>query len=377
MHKKNSAADRGAIFVQILQLGSRNGASVAIKDCIDIAGYPTHAGSRTLADAPVAVTHATVVQSLLNAGCRIVGKTNMHELAYGITGVNHWTGTPINPCYPDRVPGGSSSGSAAAVAGNWVDFAIGTDTGGSIRVPAACCGIYGLKPTFGRISRTGALPAHSTLDCIGPFGRDLATIERAMGLMDSSFVAIPAATSVRLGVLKSSADATVQEAVRDTLSTLPATNLTLPLDDAFNAALTIIGAEAWAAFGHLTASNDMGEDVRVRLLAASRITPAALVDAEHCRERFCEEVDRALRDVDALVLPTLPTPPLFVQDANDATSALRMTALTRPFNLSGHPALSIPLETAAGLPVGLQLVGHRGMDENLCAVARYLIDNPK
>jgi amidase len=124
------------------------------------------------ADAPKAARHAVVVQALLDAGCVIVGKTTMHELAYGVTGVNGWSGTPLNPRFPDRVPGGSSSGSAVAVAANLVDFALGTDTGGSIRIPAASCGIVGLKTTFGRVSREGVHPRTSSLDCVGPFARD-------------------------------------------------------------------------------------------------------------------------------------------------------------------------------------------------------------
>ncbi len=134
------------IFVQRLALGG-GGPRVGIKDSIDIAGCATRMGSACLADAPPAPRHAAVVQALLEAGCRIVGKTNMHELAYGVTGINRWSGTPVNPRAPDRVPGGSSSGSAVAVAAGVADFTLGNDTGGSIRIPAACCGVYGLKPT--------------------------------------------------------------------------------------------------------------------------------------------------------------------------------------------------------------------------------------
>src|ERR1019366_8897632 len=146
-------ADDYAAFVLRLELGGE-GPRVAVKDSIDIAGYPTRAGSAAFAAAAPALHHAAVVQALLDRGCRIVGKTNMHELAYGVTGINRWSGTPRNPRYPDRIPGGSSSGSAVAVAagavaaaapsdpphvGPPVDFALGTDTGGSIRIPAACC----------------------------------------------------------------------------------------------------------------------------------------------------------------------------------------------------------------------------------------------
>ncbi len=158
------------IFVQRLDLGGA-GPRVAVKDTIDIAGYPTRAGSRALADVPPATAHAEVVERVLAAGCRIVGKTNLHELAFGVTGLNDWTGTALNPSFPDRVPGGSSSGSAAAVAAEEADFALGTDTGGSIRIPAACCGVFGLKPTFGRVSRAGSPPRGRRSTASGPSRR--------------------------------------------------------------------------------------------------------------------------------------------------------------------------------------------------------------
>src|ERR1700747_2012230 len=164
-----------AVFVERLALGGY-GLRVGVKDSIDVAGFPTRMASACFADAPPAPQHAAVVRSLLNAGCRIVGKTNLHELAYGLTGINRWTGTPLNPRSPARVPGGSSSGSAVAVAAGLVDFALGNDTGGSIRLPAACCGVVGLKPSFGRVSRTGVHPEHSTLDCVGPLAGEVCEV---------------------------------------------------------------------------------------------------------------------------------------------------------------------------------------------------------
>lgn len=138
--------------------------SFAVKDTLDIAGFPTRAGCPALAANPAAEQHAEVVATLLGQGCVLTGKTTLHELAFGVTGINPWGGTPINPRFPDLIPGGSSSGSAAVVAAGGVDFALGTDTGGSVRMPAACCGILGLKPTYGRLSRAGVMPAHSSLD---------------------------------------------------------------------------------------------------------------------------------------------------------------------------------------------------------------------
>jgi amidase len=363
-----------SVFVVRMQLGA-DGLRVGVKDSIDIAGYPTRAGSGALADAAPAARHAAVVQALLEGGCRIVGKTNMHELAYGVTGINLWTGTPINPCYPDRVPGGSSSGSAVAVAAKLVDFAIGTDTGGSIRVPAVCCGVYGLKPTYGRVSREGVHPVTSTLDCVGPFARDLTVIEQAMALIDPSFRSAPLPGTLRLGVVRVAAEPAISATLSAVLADADATLLPIQLpslEEAFSAGLTIIGAETWAAFGHLIDSPMLGADVRARLLAARDISRDALAAAEACRVRFRAEVDAALEGVDALALPTLPDVPLTLAAATDARAALRLTALVRPFNVSGHPALTLPFETDAGLPAGLQLVGRHNTDAALCALARRM-----
>jgi amidase len=362
------------IFVQTMDMGG-GGLTVGVKDSIDVAGFPTRGASRALADALPALEHADVVDSLLRAGCRIVGKTNMHELAYGVTGINEWTGTPVNPRYPRRIPGGSSSGSAAAVAGGVVDIGIGTDTGGSIRVPAACCGVYGLKPTFGRISRRGVLPMHSSLDCVGPMARTPTVLERAMSYLDPTFTVQSAPTNARLGVLQVDAELAVQVALQDALvaSGLSLRPVALPdFRRAFDAALAIIGAETWAAFGELTQREGLGTDVRHRLLAASRITRSDLVAAETLREQFRSQVDAALQEVDALAVPTLPQLPPTLEDAADSRAMLNITSLVRPFNLSGHPAITIPLVAGNGLSVGLQLVGRMGEDAFVCALGRHI-----
>jgi amidase len=397
-------ADDNAAFVLRMELGG-DGPRVGVKDSIDIAGYPTRAGSAAMAAAPPALRHAAVVQALLDHGCRIVGKTNMHELAYGVTGINRWSGTPRNPRYPDRIPGGSSSGSAVAVAagagagagavragaagavagaapgdpprvGPSVDFTLGTDTGGSIRIPAACCGVYGLKTSYGRISREGVHPAVSSLDCVGPFARNLAMIERAMALMDASFVPGAPAANIRLGIVNVTADLAVVATVRAALARadIASVPIDLPsLEEAYAAGLTIIGAENWSAYGHLVDGPGIGEDVRARLLGNRSISGEALSAAERCRTIFRAEVDAALERVDALVLPTLPIVPPRLGETADARAVLRLTAFVRPFNLSGHPALSIPLATEANLPAGLQLVGRRGADAALCAAAHRLV----
>ena len=365
------------VFVERLDLGG-SGARVAVKDSIDVAGFATRMGSACLADAAPARRHAAVVQALLTAGCHIVGKTNMHELAYGVTGINGWSGTPVNPRAPGRIPGGSSSGSAVAVAAELVEFSIGNDTGGSIRIPSACCGVCGLKPTFGRVSRAGVLPSTSTLDCVGPLAREVPTIERAMSIIDATFS--PQAAPPRgptVGWLDVEASSAVIDAVRSALAAtgVKVQRVSLPsFGAAFSAGLEIIGAETWRAFGHLIECRTLGADVRARLLASREITAARVFAAEAVRQTFRREVDAALERLDALALPTLPDAPLSLAAAVDPRAALESTALVRPFNLSGHPAITLPL-TAAGLPAGLQLVGRTGEDEALCALARTVAPN--
>lgn len=360
-----------AIFVERMALGG-DGLRVAVKDSIDIAGFPTRMGSACLDDAPPAPRHAAVVRSLLDAGCRIVGKTNLHELAYGLTGINRWTGTPLNPRAPGRVPGGSSSGSAVAVAAELADFALGNDTGGSIRLPAACCGVAGLKPSYGRVSRSGVHPERSTLDCVGPLARTVSMIERAMAMIDPTFRAQAAPQHPAVGWLEVEASPATAAAARAALERagLELRPIALPsFAAAFAAALAIIGAETWAAFGHLAGCERLGADVRARLIGARAISAAEVAAAETVRRAFRAEIDAALGGLDALALPTLPDLPLALAAAEDAHAALRSSACVRPFNLSGHPAITLPI-TVQGLPAGLQLVGRPRHDEALCALAR-------
>ena len=361
------------VFVERIELGG-SGLRAGVKDSIDVAGFATRLASACLADAPPAREHAAVVSALLAAGCRIVGKTNLHELAYGVTGINRWTGTPVNPRAPGRIPGGSSSGSAVAVAAGLVDFSLGTDTGGSIRIPSACCGVYGLKPSYGRVSRRGVHPPRSTLDCVGPLAREVAMIERAMTIIDPTFEVQPPPRAATLGWLAVEANPAVSAAAHTALAStdLPLRPLSLPsFAAAFAAGLAIIAAENWAAFGHLIGCEQLGADVRTRLRAASAVSAADVAAGETVRRRLQSEIDEALTHVDALALPTLPDLPLTLAAASDAQAALRSSACVRPFNLSGHPAVTLPI-AVDGVPAGLQLVGRAGKDEALCAHARLL-----
>ena len=168
--------------------GNDAGPRLAVKDCIDVAGLPTTAGCPVVAEmAEPAVADAAVVASAREGGARIVGKTGLTELCWSASGINHWAGTPVNPRDPRRLPGGSSSGSAVAVATGEADVAFGTDTGGSVRMPAACCGVAGLKTTYGRVSVKGVYPLAPSLDTVGPLGADVAAVELGMRLLEPAF----------------------------------------------------------------------------------------------------------------------------------------------------------------------------------------------
>lgn len=355
-----------------------NGPAVAVKDCIDIAGSRTCCGSRAFADVPPARRHAHVVQALVDGDYRIVAKTSMHELAYGMTGLNDWTGNVENPLYPGLIPGGSSSGSAAAVAAGLVDISLGTDTGGSVRMPAACCGVIGFKPSFGRLSRDGLTPANSDLDCVGLFARSMPLIEGAMAQMDPDFVVADAVARPAIGTVHVVVDGEIDAAVIAALA--PLGNVVQPcalpfLEDAFQAGVVMMAAEASSAYGHLVDSGLLGADVEQRLRAAPTVATAERVAwAQEVKASFIAQVDDLLERFDVLALPTLPEFPPRVDALGDAAAILRLSSFVRPFNLSGHPAISLPLVTPSGRPAALQLVARRGDDARLCAIARLFAE---
>ncbi|WP_016743933.1 amidase [Rhizorhabdus wittichii] len=357
-------------FVERLSIGDVRGPRVAVKDCIDVAGTRTGCGSRALAETEPASGHARVVRQVLDAGGHLVGKTVMHELAFGVTGINHWAGTPANPAMPGHIPGGSSSGSAAAVAAGEADVALGTDTGGSIRMPAACCGIIGLKPSFGLVGRQGVHPAASSLDCVGPMARTMDDIIWTMEALVDGFH-VPPSPHLRFGALDVDCDSRLASMVAAAVpAAIPMTSQRMA--EAYDAGLSIISRETFAAFGHLLATGRVGADVAARLADAARVDDWQLARAEAVRAAFRTEIDRLLQRVDILVLPTLPAFPPRLELAARAKALVTMTSLVRPFNLSGHPALTLPVVAGPGLVAGLQLVGRHGEDGLLCAAGRRI-----
>ncbi len=354
------------------------GLRVAVKDLIDVAGLPTTAGSRAVAEqASPAAADAPCLAGLRAAigrgEARLVGKTNLHELAYGISGINAAFGTPVNPLDPRRVPGGSSSGSAVAVASGEADVSYGSDTGGSIRIPAACCGIAGLKTTWGRVPLSGVWPLAPSMDTVGPMARDVAGLIAGMQLLEPGF-SVTAQAPPLVGRVVIGADPTIDEAVDTALAAAgwEVVQVRLDgLDQATTAAMTVLDAEAWASDGvHAERAPDkIGRDVLARLRKASAITPAAVSAAREHAERWRAALSSLWDRVDLLALPTLLgfPPPL---DRSQEMVLIR--GLTSPVNLAGVPALALPVPTGGALPASIQMIGPPGGEERLLAAGAVL-----
>jgi amidase len=349
------------------------GLRVAVKDLIDVAGLPTTAGSRAIAErATPAAADAPCLAGLRAAIARgqacLAGKTNLHELAYGISGINAYFGTPVNPLDPLRVPGGSSSGSAVAVASGEADVAYGSDTGGSIRIPAACCGVAGLKTTWGRIPLTGVWPLAPSMDTIGPMARDVAGLIAGMKLLEPGFSAGEPAPRV-VGRVVIGADPIIDHAVDAALAATgwDVVQVSLEgLDRATVAAMTVLDAEAWASDGGYAdaAPDKIGRDVLARLREASTITPAAVGAARQDAVRWRATLASLWERVDLLALPTLLG---FPPTLDKSREMVRIRGLTSPVNLAGVPALALPVPTGGPLPASVQLIGPAGGEESLLA----------
>lgn len=366
-----------ANLISKCDIGS-DGYRVVIKDNINIAGMPSTLGSRVFECSVNESSNAEVVDRLLNQGCRIVGKAVMHELAFGMTGVNHFQGTPINSLYPEYMVGGSSSGSAAAVAEGEADFALGTDTGGSIRLPAACCGIYGLKPTFGRISNVGVSPKQSSLDCVGSLAPTVDLIEESMRIIDPTFKKIECSSNRKIGFLKVDADEVIINRCKEALSNcgFEIEVLNIPNDlfeAAFKAGVILMGCEMVDEFKHLIGDDRLGNDVKERLNKAQNISEVEVKDALLIKRDFIDFIDQLLQKFSVLAMPTLPKLPLSREDVLAGKNDLSLSSLVRPFNLSGHPALAMPL--SGDEPMSLQLVAAKQQDELVCSVAKEIVAN--
>jgi amidase len=351
------------------------GPRIAVKDLIDIAGVPTTAGCKALAQiAEPAVADAACMAGARAADAAIVGKANLHELAFGASGVNPWFGTPVNPLDPGLLPGGSSSGSAVAVAEGSADFGYGTDTGGSVRVPSAFCGLAGLKTTFGRISTDGVWPLSPSLDSVGPIAADVAGLTTAMALLEPGFAvsAGPAGRVGRLRPLPGEGDPRVDAAIDAALEASGLEVVELgPVDwaGALRQTYLLTASEAAVADAAVMASPDgIGADVLALVEQGAGVTAGQLAAARAYQRSWQVTLASLFRHVEVIALPTAPfyPPPLAEAEQHD------FCQFTAPVNLAGLPALALPVPGKHPLPASLQLIGPGGGEELLLATGAVI-----
>lgn len=369
--------------------GPLHGMPISLKDLIDVAGQPTTAGSNVRAG-HVARQDAPVVRRLREAGAVLIGKTNLHEFAFGTTSEESAFGPVHNPLDESRSPGGSSGGSAAAVAAGMGDASIGTDTGGSIRIPAAACGIVGLKPSLDDVPTEGVVPLSTTLDHVGPLARtvaDAAAVWAVVAGRSLSHLHAPKATEIRLGALGGYFTALLEREVRSAfdgaLNRLRAAGVmispcpvagTEAIVDTY-VAISMPEAAHWHGGDIDSRAADYQPPVLERLHRGRTIPAVDYLRALEMRQVLRDAVNNALETCDALVLPTLPivAPRHGQLDAEmdtgeTITVRAAMLRLTQLFNVTGHPAISLPVPKS-GLPVGLQLVGQLDRTRDLLALA--------
>jgi amidase len=360
-------------FITCYETAPSDGVRLAVKDLIDMEGEPTTAGCRAVAQRAVpAQKDAACMAGAREAGARIVGRTNLHELALGVTGINPWYGTPVNPVDPARVPGGSSSGSAVAVATGEADVAYGSDTGGSIRIPSACCGTAGLKTTWGRISSEGVWPLAPSFDTVGPMARDVAGLVSGMELLEPGF-AVAETTGVAIGRLRPPADPLIDAAVDRVLHDAGWSVLELVApgwDRATADAALLLVVEAWESNRALVARDPegIGTEVRERLLSGATFDAAAVAAAWSGQQAWAAALAELLDQVDFLVTPTLSMFPPLLEEGRDLLAG----RCTLPVNLAGLPALSLPLRSGGPLPASIQVIGPAHSEERLLAAGAWL-----
>jgi amidase len=356
-----------------------SGPRVAVKDIIDVAGVPTTAGCRAIASvAQAAERDAACLAGCRAADARLVGKANLHELAMLALGTNPWFGTPVNPLDPALVPGGSSSGSAVAVATDEADVALGSDTGGSVRIPAACCGVCGLKTTHGRISLEGVWPLAPSMDTIGPIATSIAGLTLGMELLEPGFAIAPSPAG-RIGRVRTSGlpeiEAAVDQALRN--AGLDVVDVSLPGWDLGSFAFTgIYFSELWDADHELVEQHrdGVGDDVAAMVGMAETFRPQ-LAEALQQRDQWRANLTQIFEQVELLALPTLPVfPPRLDELQGDLTPILiELSKHVSLFNAAGTPSVAQPIPVAGNhLPASLQLVGPWNRENLLLATAELI-----
>jgi amidase len=357
-----------------------NGPRLAVKDIIDVAGVPTTCGSKAIADrATTADTDAACLAGARAAGARLVGKTNLHELAMLPIGTNPWFGTPVNPLDPDLIPGGSSSGSAVAVADGEADVALGSDTGGSVRVPSACCGTVGLKTTYGRIPTEGVRPLAPGLDTIGPMAATVAGLTLGMQLLEPGFQPAPDAARV-IGRVRTSGHPDIEAAVDHALREAEVEVVSIDweeLEPGVQAFAPVYFDEMWCTDHELVEANPdgVGQDIAGVVAVADLFRPA-VDDARRALTEWRKRLAALFDRVELLALPTLPVFPPRIDAVTEETLLpviIEITQHVALFNAAGTPASAQPVPVGGSpVPASLQLVGPHGGEELLLATAARL-----
>ena len=380
-----------AVPVPHVEKGPLSGLTFAAKDLFDVAGYPTSAGSpHMLALSGIKTRTAPTVQKLLDSGARLVGKTITDELAFSMSGKNAHFGTPVNGGAPDRIPGGSSSGSAAAVSNGLCDFALGTDTGGSVRAPANHCGLFGIRPTHGRVSLEGCHDLAPSFDTCGYFTRDGATFVRVGEvLLGEDSDPLPQSPRVLLArdafaLLHKDVREALTPALRQVEGVLGQTEEVEAATEGFTAlywAMRYIQSrEAWTVDGPMIERYHppLGPGVADRFEFSKAVTDAQVAEAQVIRAAFRKRFGALLGNDAVLILPTMPDIAPLLSESDEALNDYRNNALNLLCLsvLSGLPQVSIPLASRSGAPLGLSLMGAAGSDRSLIALARRIADGP-
>ncbi|MDX6510856.1 MAG: aspartyl-tRNA(Asn)/glutamyl-tRNA(Gln) amidotransferase subunit [Gaiellaceae bacterium] len=352
------------------------GIRLAVKDLLDTAGLTTTYGSVLFAD-HVPDRTAESVRLLEAAGYAVVGKANLHEFAYGVTSLNPHFGFVPNPIAPGRVAGGSSGGSAAALAADLADAALGTDSGGSIRIPAACCGIVGFKPTYGLVSAEGCFPLAPSFDHVGPMARDVSACERMLGVLaDGRFepASLESLEEIEVGVawldraaplVRARVEAAAERFPRRRSIELPPPRDVWPL---FEREVADVHRGLYPE-----QADSYGDDVRAHLEDDFAVSDAEVAAAERARSEYRERCAEALDGVDLLVTPTVERVAPLITDLPELAHRDWATRFTFPFNVLGRPALALPCGAAEhALPASVQLVGRSGEDALVLAAGRLL-----
>ncbi len=362
--------------------GPLAGLTFAVKDLFDVAGVVTTYGNPDWGRSHgAAAATAPAVLALLQAGATLAGKTKTVELAYGLTGENVWYGTPINPAAPDRFPGGSSCGSAAAVSAGLVDVALGSDTGGSVRIPASYCGTFGIRPTWGAVSLAGACGLGPSFDTCGWFARSAAVLEQVGQVLLPSGEATPLGPLVKVKEAWINAEPTTARALAPALAAIERRfGPTLSVDlapEGLNALYEHFrcaqAEEAWATLGRWVeqAKPEFGPGVKERFAAAKAMDPAKAAAGRAFRRLFAERMRALLAGGTVLIYPTSPTAAPRLDLSLDAQNAVRERTMgvTAIAGLAGLPEITLPLGRVEGAPVGLSLVAGPGRDRALLALA--------